>query len=147
MALEQQARDVLEPLGYELLEVQRTQRSGTAILLVRIDRLDETAVTLDDVQVASEALSLDFDRAEPMGGRYNLEVESPGANRPLRTRRHFERFAGLKVNVKTGSESLQGAVVSADDQDVTLDVNGERRSIPLNDIHAARLAEWPSEPR
>lgn len=147
MALEQQAHDVLQPLGYELLEVRRTQRNGTSILLVRIDRLDEQTVTLDDVQVASEALSLDFDRHEPMGGKYTLEVESPGATRPLKTRRHFERFAGLKVNVKLAGETLQGVVQSASDQDVTVDVNGESRSIKLVGIQQARLAEWPSEPR
>ncbi len=141
------AGEVLGPLGFEVLETKLSRSGRTPRVLVRIDRMDEVAVSVEDVRIASEAIGLELDRLDPFTGAYHLEVESPGAERPLRTARHFERFHGLDVKVKTHDGGFRGKVVRVGDENVTFLVDGAERTLSLTDIASARLAEWPSEPR
>jgi ribosome maturation factor RimP len=135
------AKDVLAPLGFEVLEVSAS--GGKGRVLVRIDRSDEEAVSLDDVALASEVFGLELDRLDPFAGPYRLEVESPGPQRPLLRKRHFERFQGLKAKVHAGGESFTGVIGAVDDEQITFEVNGQARSLKLSDIGSATLAEWP----
>lgn len=149
MDLTQAARDALEPLGYEVLEVVVTQRGRSRRVLVRIDRLDEKAVTVDDVGRAAEAFGLELDRLDPFEGAYQFEVESPGAQRPLATARHFERFRDLLAKVRADGATFTGRVRSVDGDAVVFEVPGEDapRRVPLAAIERANLAEWPDTPR
>ena len=147
MDLAQAANEVLAPLGYEVLEVTTSARGRTPKVLVRIDRLDETTVSVDDVARASEAFGLELDRLDPFTGAYALEVESPGPQRPLTRSRHFARFHDLKAKVRSGDETFTGIIREVTDDRVTFEVDGERRELELTTIQSARLAEWPDEPR
>jgi ribosome maturation factor RimP len=155
MDLEAAARDVLTPLGYEVLEVSVSGgtggRGGTRRVLLRIDRLDERVVAMDDVEQASQASGLELDRLDPFPSAYRLEVESPGPERPLLTLRHFERFRDLLVKVRTGGETLSGRVRGVGDDHIVLELEGRAdeptRTIALSAIERARLAEWPPSPR
>ncbi len=149
MDLLETAREVLVPLGFEVLEakVSSSGRSGKSRVLVRIDRLDEAVVGVADVSLASEVLALELDRLDPFKSSYLLEVESPGAERPLNTARHFERFRDLLAKVRSGGETFTGRITSVGTGDVTFLVDGEERTVPLADIQGAWLAEWPDEPR
>ena len=141
------ARDVLTPLGYEVLEATLSRKGRTPRLLVRIDRLDEALVSVEDVRVASEALGLELDRLDPLQDAYQLEVESPGATRPLLRARHFERFHDLKAKVRSDEDAFTGVIRDVSDDAVTFEVDGEPRTLALSAIQSARLAEWPDEPR
>jgi ribosome maturation factor RimP len=165
MDLHQAARDVLTPLGYEVLELSissaRGESSarggsggrggGTRRVLLRIDRLDEQVVSVQDVAKAAEAFGLELDRLDPIPDAYRLEVESPGAERPLVTLRHFERFRDLLIKVRTDGETLTGRVRSVDEGRISLELAGSgdetTRTIALDAIERARLAEWPDSPR
>jgi ribosome maturation factor RimP len=153
MDLQQAARDVLSPLGYEVLElaVSSGRGAGTRRVLLRIDRLDEQVVTVEDVARAAEAFGLELDRLDPIPDAYRLEVESPGAERPLITPRHFERFRDLLVKVRTGGETLTGRVRAVEDGRISLELVGSGaealRTIAVEAIERARLAEWPDGPR
>ncbi|MFA5551555.1 MAG: ribosome maturation factor RimP [Trueperaceae bacterium] len=147
MDLAQAATEVLGPLGYEVLELDLGASGKSRRVLLRIDRLDEAVVSMDDVERASEVFGLELDRLDPFEEPYRLEVESPGSQRPLVTPRHFERFSGLLAKVRTGSETFKGRIVRVEDQQVVFSVNGQERSLPTARIDSARLAEWPSEPR
>lgn len=149
MDLTQAARDALEPLGYEVLEVVVTQRGRSRRVLVRIDRLDEAVVTVDDVGRAAEAFGLELDRLDPFEGAYQFEVESPGAQRPLATARHFERFHDLLAKVRVAGATFTGRVRGVDGDEVVFEVPGEGdlRRVPLAAIERANLAEWPDTPR
>jgi len=145
--LKQAATEVLTPLGYEVLELSVSSSGRSRKVLLRIDRLDEAPVTMDDVERASEVFGLEMDRLDPFDEPYELEVESPGSQRPLVTARHFERFHDLLVKFRAGGESLTGRVLRVEDGAVTFLVDGEERTFTVEDIEQARLAEWPDKPR
>ena len=147
MDLERAATDVLQPLGYEVLELTVSRKGRTPRVLLRIDRIDESLVSVDDVATASEVFGLELDRLDPFEDTYNLEVESPGAERPLVTARHFQRFHDLLAKVRVGDERFKGRIRDVHDDAVTFEVAGDRRTVRLDEIGSARLAEWPDTPR
>lgn len=144
--LEHIAHDVLSPLGFEVLEVHLQNPGKRPTLLVRIDRLDEQPVTVEDLQSASDVLSLELDRLDPIPGEYRLELESPGAKRPLRRVRHFERMVGLKAKVRGAGHSFTAPISEVSGDEVTFDVNGERVTLRVGDFQA-NLAEFPPSHR
>jgi ribosome maturation factor RimP len=145
--IEATAREVLEPLGYEVLEVSLGSGKTRTTVLVRIDRLDEQPVGMEDLERASNVLGLELDRIDPFPVEYKLYMESPGPKRPLTRKRHFERMMGLKAKVKRQGGSLVGRIVAVDDNEVTLELDGAQQArVPLSGIRAT-LAEWPSEHR
>ncbi|WP_027480806.1 ribosome maturation factor RimP [Deinococcus pimensis] len=144
--LEQIAMDALEPLGFEVLEVHLQNPGKRPTLLVRIDRLDEQPVTVDDLSRASEALGVDLDRLDPIAGEYRLELESPGAKRPLLRARHFERMLGLKAKVRGGGHSFTAPIARVDGDEVTFDVPEGPVTLRVGDFQA-NLAEFPSSHR
>jgi ribosome maturation factor RimP len=71
-----------------------------------------------------------------------VEVSSPGFDRPLRTRAHFERAVGRNVRLKTSDRRLRGEVVSAGERSVQLAlVTGEPTDIPYDAIVRANLID------
>jgi ribosome maturation factor RimP len=146
-ALEDIARDVLEPLGYEVLEVIVSSGRVSSSLIVRIDRLDEQPVTVDDLSRASNVLSLELDHLDPIQGEYKLDLESPGPKRPLITVRHFERHMGLKIKVKRQDASVIGKIIAVNADTVKLELDGQvEETLPIAGIRAF-LAEWPESHR
>ncbi len=147
MDLAQAAASVLAPLGYEVLEVDVSGSTRQRRVLLRIDRLDEQVVTIDDVARASEVFGLELDRLDPFDAPYRLDAESPGAKRPLITARHFQRFHDLLAKVHLADETFTGRIREVVDDSVDFEVRGERRRVALSDIVDARLDEWPDTPR
>ena len=90
---------ILEDLGYELvdLEYQRDQRGW--ILQIFLDK--EGGINLDNCAAASREISSLLDVENIIPTAYNLEVSSPGIERPLKRIADFERFAGQLVKIKT----------------------------------------------
>ncbi len=147
MELSQAASEVLTPLGYEVLEVTVSTSGRSRRVLLRIDRLDEGIVGIEDVARASEVFGLELDRLDPFETGYRLDVESPGAERPLFRPRHFERFAGLLAKFRVAGETFKGRIAGVQGDDVTIAVDGTERVVNVARIEVARLAEWPDTPR
>lgn len=147
MELAEAAETLLEPLGYEVLELTISGKGKKRNVLLRIDRLDGAVVTMEDVETATGVFSLELDRLDPFESEYNLEVESPGPERPLKTAQHFRRFSGLLAKVRTHGETFTGRVSDVTDERVTFDLKGQPRELSLSEIESARLAEWPDTPR
>jgi ribosome maturation factor RimP len=72
---------------------------------------------------------------------YSVEVSSPGLDRPLRRREHFQRNVGRRVRVRTSSQKLRGTVASADAESLALDTDGGERQIPYAEIVRANLID------
>ncbi|WP_309570575.1 ribosome maturation factor RimP [Deinococcus sp.] len=140
------ARTAVEPLGFEVLEVQQQVAGGERIVLVRIDRLDEQPVTMADLTTASRAADAEFDRVDPIPGEYRLEFESPGSKRPLLRARHFERMVGLKARVRADGHAFTAPIKGIDGEQVTFDVNGEDVTLDAGSFQA-NLAEFPDRHR
>ena len=131
------ARAAVEPLGFEVLEVQQQMAGGERIVLVRIDRLDEQPVTMADLTTASRAADAEFDRLDPIPGEYRLEFESPGSKRPLLRARHFERMLGLKARVRADGHAFTAPIKGMNGEDITLGAG----------TFQANLAEFPDRHR
>ena len=86
-------------LGLELAEVEYKQEGGRMVLRLYIDR--DGGVTLDDCAAVSRELAEILDVEDFLHGRYNLEVSSPGLNRPLKKPSDYERFTGRLVKIRT----------------------------------------------
>ncbi len=145
-ALQAIAQRGVDPLGFEVLEVQLQNAGGQPIVLVRIDRLDEQPVTVDDLTSASRAAEAEFDRVDPIAGEYRLEFESPGAKRPLLRARHFERMVGLKARVRAEGHAFTAPITGVDGEAVTFDVAGEPVTLQAGTF-SAHLAEFPDRHR
>src|SRR5947209_13121703 len=96
-------RQIAAPLaaqeGLELIDAEIGGGGGRQILRIFIDKAG--GVSLDDCSAVSRAVSAALDVEDPVDGAYDLEVSSPGLDRPLRTEEHFRKFAGEKVRVRT----------------------------------------------
>ena len=138
MSAGERVREVIEPLlAARGLEVVDVEHAGPT-LRVTVDRVDGTGIDLDTVAAASDVVSTALDRADPIPGRYTLEVSSPGVERPLRTVDHFRRHIGSTVSVKTrpgteGERRMEGTLEAADEVGVTVD----GRNIVYADIERA----------
>lgn len=134
---------------YELLEVQMQNASGRPLLLVRIDRQDEQPVSVSDIEQVTRRLGQWLDEEDVISGEFFLEVESPGAKRPLLRLRHFERMIGLKAKVRSGAHAFTAPIsaVNAADNSVTFDVEGSGPvTLPIEGMQA-NLAEFPDRHR
>jgi ribosome maturation factor RimP len=89
---------VLANLGFRLVRVRMSGASGRT-LQVMAERPDGT-MTIDDCETASRAISPLLDVEDPVSGRYDLEVSSPGIDRPLVRPEDFERWAGHEAKVE-----------------------------------------------
>lgn len=146
MDLEAAAKDLLEPLGFEVLELKINKDSKNREILLRIDKLSEEIVSIDDVSLVANVFGLELDQIDPFEDPYQLNVESPGSKRPLKTKRHFERFIDLKAKVKTNKKTFTGVIKEVTDKSVSFLVKKELHKYKFSEIKA-NLAEWPKTPR
>ncbi|MBN2184328.1 MAG: ribosome maturation factor RimP [Candidatus Krumholzibacteriota bacterium] len=133
----------LEALGVELVKLDLSSRGKRSILRVFIDD-PEKGVTIDDCVRVTKALGLALDGEDIIQGRYNLEISTPGMNRPLTRRDHYLRFTGKTARVEYmagGGEkrSSIGEITGIEEDKVILtDKKGECR-IEFGSIIKANL--------
>ena len=129
-------------MGYELVGVEYRSGGGSGLLRVYIDR--EDGIMLDDCVDVSRQVSAMLDVEDPLKEAYQLEVSSPGVDRPLFVKEHFERFAGSKIRIKLrmklhGRKKFEGVLHGIQADDVVLEMDGEMEYLPLDQIESARL--------
>ncbi len=151
-----QLRELLAPIcidaGYELVEVELVQSQNGAVLRVFIDYPEgaEKTISFDECTSLSREVSAVLDVEDPIASAYELEVSSPGLDRPLRSAAHFRRFLGSEAKVLLqdgldGRRKFKGTLVSVSDDDttVTIDVDDTHFALPLADLTSARLIpDW-----
>ena len=128
-------------------------RGGTLRITIDTPPGSTGGVTLDTLALVTRMVSRDLDHDDPMPGHYTLEVTSPGLERALRTPNHFQRELGKVVAIRlrdtvNGERRIQGALTSADDGHIVVDVGGEPRTISYDQIDRARTVfEWGPAPK
>ena len=130
---------VVAAAGMDLESVRMTVAGRRRLLRVVVD--SDRGVSLDDAALVSHEVSATLDATNVLGDvPYTLEVSSPGVDRPLTEPRHWRRAAGRLVKVKAEAEgTVQGRVLAADSDGVTLDVNGARRKFVYGDLGAGAV--------
>jgi ribosome maturation factor RimP len=142
-------RPVVEGAGLELVDVTDRGERGRHVLRVTIDR--DGGVDLDTIATVSEKLIRRLDLEGFAEGTYQLEVSSPGLERPLRTPAQFARCVGTRVDVRTTDpvddvHRHVGTLRAADDDGIDLDLDGEVRRVSYRDIASARtVVDWAEE--
>jgi ribosome maturation factor RimP len=137
----------IEALDCELVDIEFAREGRGGILRIFIDRHrqdSEVGVTVDDCARVSHAVSELLEIHDPIKGHYTLEVSSPGFDRILRTRAHFERFIGERIIAELklpmdGRRRFIGALKSVTGDTIVVEVDGEAHSLPLERIQKARL--------
>ncbi|MBT4879615.1 MAG: ribosome maturation factor RimP [Alphaproteobacteria bacterium] len=134
---------ILEDLGYELVQVQMIG-GKTSVLQIMIDRQDHEPVTIADCTAATRMVLDLLEVEDPIGGNYQVEVTSPGLDRPLLKKEDYERFKGSKVKImlhepREGQKTFKGLLLGIKDGDVFLESSGEQISIPYDSIKRSRL--------
>ena len=132
----------IERLGFELTDLEVRLGGKGGLLRITIDKPE--GIDLDDCEKASLAVSALLDIEDPVADNYNLEVSSPGLNRKLTKLEHFQRFEGetLKVTMRlpiAGRRRFRGTLVSSDNENIVVEVDGESHSLPLASLDTARL--------
>ncbi len=137
--------DVLGPLvtaaGYDLEDVTVTAAGRRSLVRVTVDA--DGGIDLDAVAEVSRVISDALDAQEPGGaafaGPYQLEVSSPGVDRPLTEPRHWRRATGRLVAVPVGERTVTGRVVDTSDSGVTLDVDGTPRTLAWSELGRGKV--------
>lgn len=141
---------VIQAEGLELVEVEYRREPQGWVLRLFVDR--EAGITIDDCTQVNRVVGDLLDVADPISHAYHLEVSSPGLDRPLRKRQHFEREVGKVIRVVAkepidNRKKFQGILVSAESENITLDCDGQRFTIPLVQVERARLRYFETEQR
>ena len=136
---------ILEEGGFELVDVEFVREPVGWVLRIYADR-PKGGITISDCQWISERIGTLLDVEDLIPHAYNLEVSSPGLDRPLKTRRDFERHVGIVVKIKThepmdNQRNFKGEIVSTSERGVTIhDVSRNANvEIPYGNIKSARV--------
>jgi ribosome maturation factor RimP len=140
---EQAVRALVDELaaasGLDVVEVALKGQGNRQLLKVLVDR--KGGLDLAACQELAKRLSERLDAADPVPGRYTLEVSSPGTGYPLRDQRAFDRVEGKRVTVlRAEAPEISGVVKAARDEVVVLDVEGEEVTVPYGAITKATQA-------
>src|ERR1700737_3960035 len=141
----------IEALDYELVDIEYAREGRGGVVRVFIDRRVQdfggrppASVTVDDCARVSHVVSELLESEDPIKGHYTLEVSSPGFDRILRKRAHFERFVGERIFAELklpidGRRRYVGELKSVAGDTIVVEVDGKAHSLPLERIQKARL--------
>ena len=152
-SIAERVRGLLEPVltrdGYELVEVEWLRLAGRWTLRLFVDRAGGFGI--DDCQAVSRTVEPILDVEDLIEPAYDLEVSSPGLDRPLRKPADFDRYAGQRAQVKAygpvagtapGSPARKhwtGVLRGFRDGAVELEVDGVLHRVPHDQIAKANL--------
>ncbi len=120
-------REIAEPvalsLGYSVWDVEYVKEGAENVLRITID--SDNGIGIDDCEKMHRAIDPVLDEADPIEAAYRLEVSSPGAERVLTRKEHFESFIGTEVEVKlfkpyNGAKIFRGILNEADDDKIVI---------------------------
>ena len=139
--------DLFEPeitaMGFELLGIELIKNGHISLLRVYIDKFE--GVNIDDCVLVSQQLTGLLDVKDPIKEQYNLEVSSPGIDRPLFTDEQLKKHIGHIVMIKLrekyrGKRKITGVLEAVDNLEIIIKCNENNEKIPSELIDKAKLA-------
>ncbi|MBT6754590.1 MAG: ribosome maturation factor RimP [Gammaproteobacteria bacterium] len=129
-------------MGYELWGLNVGQQNNSLKLTLYIDSVN--GINIDDCEKVSNQVTHLLDTEEVCGSEYVLEVSSPGFDRILITKEHFDRYIKEKVKVKlkwlvNNRKNIKGVIKEVTDDCVIIDDENESYEIKYDSIDSARL--------
>ena len=133
---------VVSALGFELWGIDYLSQGKQSRLVIYIDHPD--GITVDNCANVSRQVGAVLDVEDPITGQFQLEVSSPGMDRPLFTLDQYERYIGHVVALRLrqafdGQRKFQGLVTGTEDGDVVIRVDEEEYCFPIESIDKARI--------
>jgi ribosome maturation factor RimP len=149
-AIEQTVLKVIEPiaeqLGLKVVRVRLFGREKRKVLQVMAERIADHQMGIKDCTALSRAISAVIDVEDPIPGTYELEVSSPGLERPLTVLEDFERWSGHIAKLELdrlieGRRRFKGVLAGVEDGNIVIDLEGETQSalMPFDWISDAHL--------
>src|SRR5690606_4751205 len=146
--IEKIAQPITSELALELVDVEFLKEGRNWFLRVYVDN-PEAPIDIDQCALVSEKLSEILDQLDPIEQNYFLEVSSPGAERPLKKEKDFQKAIGKFIYIKTyepveDAKEFEGYLKSYDDEQVEIEIKIKTRrkiiNIPKDKIAIIRLA-------
>lgn len=133
----------LAAMGYDIVRVLLSGQRR-ARLQIMAERSDGTGMTVDDCAAVSRTVAALLDVEDPIAGAYDLEVSSPGIDRPLTRLADFERFAGHEARLELmtpvdGRRKWSGRLLGVDGDQVRFAADGTEMSVGFAQIAKAKL--------
>jgi len=133
---------LIEDLGYEFVGIDQSSNPKNPTVVIYIDRPE--GIAIDDCATVSREVAALLDVEDPIPGHYNLEVSSPGLERPLFTAAQYESFSGEQVAMTIyapvdGRRKFKGTILAVSGDTVTIDQDGTEVALELNNVVKARL--------
>ncbi len=134
----------LDAMGYEVVRVQLNGARDSQTLQIMCDRQDETPITVDDCARISRMISAVLDVEDPIATGYNLEISSPGLDRPLTRPKDFDRYFGFDIHIQLrtamlGRKRFKGVLQGLENGFVKLATGDGNIRLALDDIEKAKL--------
>jgi ribosome maturation factor RimP len=150
------AEPYVRDAGFDLIEVQYGREQRGLVLRLFIDRPEGKSegtggINVDDCERVSRDVSAALDVADKISQAYQLEVSSPGLDRPLRRERDFARFVGESARIRLtegveGRRNFTGTIRGAKDGHVEIACDGRSYELPIDDItRASLIPNWDKE--
>ena len=122
-------------MGYELLGIEYVASGKHSVLRVYIDC--EEGIGVNDCETVSRQVSSLMDVEDPINGQYNLEVSSPGIERPLFVIAHYQRFLGHDIRLRIyrpidGKRNFTGSIGSVSETNNTIELVTELGPVTLD---------------
>ncbi len=145
--VEQIVEPIVNDLNLELVDIEYVKEGKSWFLRVFIDK--DQGIDIEECGMVSEKLSEKLDELDPIPYNYFLEVSSPGAERPLKKQKDYEKAVGKNVHIKTyepidGEKIFEGVLTNFTGDTVTVEVKIKTRKktieIPFEKVASARLA-------
>ncbi|MEO1958909.1 MAG: ribosome maturation factor RimP [Nautiliaceae bacterium] len=130
-------KNIVEDNGCELYDIAIEEEMGHKFYRVYITK--PGGVSLNDCAAINNLISPIFDVEEPIKDKYFLEVSSPGVERKLTKKEHFQKSIGERVKVNTTDGKLKGTLTYADEEKIKVD----DKEIKYEDIKKAKTyVDW-----
>lgn len=144
--LEQKLTEMLTPaveaLGFEMVGVEFVRAGKHSTLRVYIDHPD--GITVDNCADVSHQASAILDVEDPISTEYNLEISSPGMDRPLFKEAHYQAAVGEVVQVRLrvpmdNRRNFKGPLLACDDGTISVDIDGQTFVLAIANIEKGNL--------